>query len=111
MYTIKKTTISLTRGDTLKAQISITDSEGNPYELQEGDSVRFAMKKSYSDPDSEVLIVKNIPTDTLILTLEPNDTKELAFGSYVYDIQLVTASCEVDTFITKATLNITEEVY
>ena len=110
-YTVKKTAITLTRGDTFKAQISITDKDGNPYEIQEGDSVRFAMKKNYSDPDTEVLIVKDIPTDTLILTLLPADTKDLAFGTYVYDIQLTTAAGEIDTFITKASLTLTEEVY
>jgi hypothetical protein len=111
MYTVKKTTITLTRGDTLKAQIHITDKEGNPYEIQEGDEVRFAMKKNYSDPDTEVLIVKQVPTDTLILTLEPTDTKDLPFGTYVYDIQLTTAAGEIDTFIAKASLILTEEVY
>ena len=111
MYTVKKTSITLTRGDTFKAQISITDKEGNPYELQEGDSVRFAMKKSFEDADEDVLIVKQIPTDTLILTLNPEDTKNLPFGSYVYDIQLTSAAGEVDTFITKASLTLTEEVY
>ena len=111
MYTVKKTSITLTRGDTFKAQISITDKDGNPYEPQEGDSVRFAMKKNYNDPDSKVLIVKNIPMDTLILTLDPEDTKELPFGTYVYDIQLTTAAGEIDTFITKASLTLTEEVY
>ena len=110
-YTVKKTSITLTRGDTFKAQISMTDKDGNPYEIQEGDSVRFAMKKNYSDPDTEVLIVKDIPTDTLILTLLPEDTKELPFGTYVYDIQLTTALGEIDTFITKASLTLTEEVY
>lgn len=111
MYTVKKTSITLTRGDTFKAQISITDKDGNPYEIQEGDSVRFAMKKSYNDPDEEVLIVKQIPTDTLILTLEPEDTKDLKFGTYVYDIQLTSAAGEIDTFIAKASLTLTEEVY
>ena len=110
-YFIKKTTIILTRGDTLKAQISITNKDGTPYEPQEGDSVRFAMKKHYTDPDSEVLILKDIPMDTLILTLEPEDTKELDFGEYVYDIQLTTAAGEIDTFITNADLLLTAEVY
>lgn len=110
-YTIKKTTIFLTRGDTFKAQLSLTNEEGQPYEPQEGDVIRFACKKDYSDPDTEVLIVKEVPLDTLILTLEPSDTKELAFGNYVYDIQLTTAAGEVDTFITKGILTLTEEVY
>lgn len=111
MYTVKKTSIILTRGDTFKAQITITDKDGNPYEPQLGDTVRFAMKKNYNDPDTQVLIVKDIPIETLILTLEPADTKDLDFGTYVYDIQLTTANGDVDTFIAKASLTLTEEVY
>lgn len=107
-YSVKKTTITLTRGDTCKIQVSITNPGGTPYELQENDIVKFAMKKSYND--EEALIVKTIPNDTLILTLNPDDTKDLAFGSYVYDIELTKETGEVDTFITKAELKLTEEV-
>ena len=110
-YTVKKNAIMLTRGDTFKAEVTITDKDGNPYEPQPGDSVRFAVKKNYTDPDTDVLIVKTIPIDTMILLLEPSDTKELAFGNYVYDIQITTAAGEVDTFITKASFTLTEEVY
>ena len=41
-------------------------------------------------------------------------TKEhylLPFGKYVYDIELTKATGEVDTFITKAILKLTEEVH
>lgn len=110
-YSVKKTTITLTRGDTFKAQISLTDAESNPYEPVEGDSIRFAVKKDYKDPDREVLIVKNVPMDTLVLTLVPEDTKDMDFGEYVYDLQLTNAAGEVDTFIDKATFILTEEVY
>lgn len=108
-YSISGTTITLTRGDTLIAQISITDSEDNPYIPVEGDSVRFAMKSDYSDVNP--LIEKDIPIDTLKLVLEPEDTKKLPFGTYVYDIQLTKSTGEVDTFITKSKLKLTEEVH
>jgi hypothetical protein len=107
-YVIKKTTITLTRGDTLKAQITLTDAEGNPYEPAPGDVIRFAAKKNYSD--NSILINKKVPTDTMVLTLNPSDTKNLPYGDYVYDIQLTRSSGEVDTFITKGTLVLTEEV-
>ena len=110
-YSVKKTTITLTRGDTFKAQISLTDAEGNPYVPQEGDSIRFAVKKDYKDPDRKVLIVKEVPLDTMILTLDPEDTKEMDFGEYVYDIQLTNSAGEVDTFIDKSIFILTEEVY
>lgn len=107
-FSIVGTKITLTRGDTLKARISIYDQDKNEYTPREGDSIRFAMKRTYADV--EPLIVKEIPTDTMLLVLDPQDTKTLAFGKYVYDIQLTTASGDVDTFITKAQLHITEEV-
>ncbi len=107
-YNVSGTTITLTRGDTFMAQISITDSKGEPYVPVEGDSVRFAMKSAYTD--DEPLLLKDIPIDTLKLILAPEDTKCLSFGTYVYDIQLTKVTGEVDTFITKAKIKITEEV-
>ncbi len=62
-----------------------------------GDRVRFAMKQSYAS--SKVLIDKAIPTDTLILKLNPSDTKKYAFGTYVYDIEITFSNGDVDTFI------------
>ena len=107
-YKVSGTTNTLTRGDTFMAQVSITDSNVDPYVPSEGDSVRFAMKAKYTDEDT--LLVKDIPIDTLKLVLDPEDTKDLAFGTYVYDVQLTKASGEVDTFITTSKIKITEEV-
>ena len=113
---ISGTTIKMTRGDTLNVQVSILkDSE--PYAPQVGDSVRFALKRNkiksdrsgYADDDP--LILKDIPTDTLILTLDPEDTKQLPFDTYVYDIEITFADGAVDTFIDKATFKLTEEVH
>lgn len=56
------------------------------------------------------LLVKDIPIDTMRLTLNPEDTKDFDFGKYVYDIQLTKEDGTVDTFITKTTIKITEEV-
>ena len=108
MLKINGTTITLTRGDTLRASLEILDAEGNTYTPTQGDVIRFAMKKSYSD--STCLIEKQIPNDTLMLSLDPSDTKDLPFGSYVYDIEITFESGAVDTFIDKATFRISEEV-
>lgn len=67
------------------------------------------MKTDYED--GAPLLIKEIPVDTMILVIEPEDTKSLAFGKYVYDIELTKVTGEVDTFITKATLKLTEEVH
>lgn len=107
-YSVKGTTITLTRGDSFAADIQIMQPDGEPYTVDPGDQVRFAMKKSIKDEKCSV--IKEIPIDTLRLTLEPEDTKNLDFGNYVYDIQLTKSNGEVDTFITKSTLILTEEV-
>lgn len=108
-YNIRGTTINLTRGDTFIAAVSIINPETEePYVPEDGDSIRFAMKKKYTD--EEPLLVKDIPIDTQILTIESEDTKPFDFGEYVYDIQLTKADGYVCTFITKSIINLMEEV-
>lgn len=85
-YNITGTTITLTRGDTFEALVSATKRDGTQYIPVAGDTIRFAMKENYDDP--RPLLVKDIPIDTMMLTLEPQDTADLNFGKYVYDIQL-----------------------
>lgn len=113
---IDGTTIALTRGDTLAVQVVIK-RDGEPYSPEDGDQVRFALKhnKLKSDKsgyiDDDPLIVKDIPIDTLVLQLDPEDTRDLAFGTYVYDIEITFADGAVDTFIAKAKFKLTEEVH
>ena len=99
--------IELTRGDTLKIKINIFIND-EPYTPQEGDEVRFAMKRNYTDKNP--LILKEIPFGTMVLHLKPEDTKHLIFGrEYVYDIQITFANGDVRTFI-KGRIKITPEV-
>lgn len=115
MYTIDKTTISLTRGDSFFCEVGIYKN-GEVYTPQSGDSIRFALKpdvlnSSKTDYKAKTpLILKTIPTDTLILHLNPEDTKYLDFGDYVYDIQITFANGDVDTFIPESKFIITPEV-
>lgn len=108
MYSIKGTTITLTRGDTLNAKITIKNRDGTEYIPKEGDVVRFALNDTYGTDEPKIL--KVIPNDTLVLTLNPSDTKDLEFGKYVYDIQIANKDGDVDTFIAKAKCIISEEV-
>ncbi len=100
--------ISLTRGDTFKAVVEILNEDGTPYTPLPGDSVRFKMKANYNA--SEVKIEKEIPLDTLLLEIDPEDTKGLKMPSeYVYDIQITHINGDVDTFIDRGKFKITEE--
>lgn len=108
MVKIKKNVITMTRGDSLIAKITITDASGDEYIPDENDSIRFALKQSFHD--AEPLIVKAIPFDTLVLQLDPEDTKPLDIGEYRYDIEITLSNGVVDTFIPWAKFILTEEV-
>lgn len=118
-YKIEDTKVFLTRGDTFQATITIykDDTESEVYTPEEGDVIRFALKRSKMNSgnrefvDKTPLILKEIPIDTLILEIEPEDTKNLDFGTYTYDIELTTTDGIVSTFIADATLVLTPEVY
>lgn len=112
MVDVKGTTITITRGDDAAIEVQIIDSDGSIYEPAEGDSVRFALKKNYTD--SEPLLVIDIPISTMILRIRSEDTKQLESGPmrgrYKYDIELTRADGWVDTFIPRADFLVLEEV-
>ena len=104
MFDITKTEegydITLTRGDSLPLQLANLQKNNEPYTPDPEDSIRFAMKQKYKDPDEEVVLLKEISPDTLILNILPEDTKGLPMGkSYVYDIQITDKYGFVATFI------------
>lgn len=109
MLSISGTTITLTRGDSAKIALDLEYKNGDPYEPQAGDTIRFALKKTYSDILPPLLLI-NIPIDSLILHITAAESKQLAYGQYKYDIQITTANGDVDTFIDRATFIVTEEV-
>ena len=103
------TTITLTKGDTFKRTLILRDkTTGDPYIPIEGDVIRFAAKKRYQDEDC--LIYVDIPINTMLLHIRPEMTKNLAVGNYVYDMQITFANGDIDTFIDRAKLILTEEV-
>ena len=115
MHVIQSNKISLTRGDTLNCQVGIILDE-SPYSPTSGDVVKFYLKRSMMNPsktayaDSKPLIEKTIPNDTMILHLNPADTKSLPFGDYVYDCEITFANGDKDTFINNASFVLLPEV-
>lgn len=96
---VGKDTIYHTRGDSLYLFVRMTNKDdGTDYVPQEGDEIRFALKREYNDNEIP-LILKDIPYNTQILHLEPSDTKNLPYGKYVYDVQLTKPNGDVITFI------------
>lgn len=111
MVKIEDNVITITRGDTLETCVSISTASGDPYVPAEGDYIRFALKSNYRE--SEPLLIKQVPNDTLILRLETEETKQLSARRkpYVYDIELTTPDGTVTTFIANGSFYVLEEVY
>lgn len=109
MYSIDQKTnnITLVRGDYFACSISMIKGD-EPFVPTDG-TLRFAVKRKYTDDDAKVLIVKQVPLDTMLLELESADTKDLRFGEYVYDIEYTDPQGRPDTFI-RAKLILAEEV-
>ena len=114
MVEVNGNKITMTRGDTLRIKVDIT-VDGETYEPVNGDVVRFALKHDSLNStkteftDTEPLVLKTIPNETLVLELEPEDTKSLGFGKYAYDIQITFEDGTVDTFISDRVV-LTKEV-
>lgn len=97
--------IRMVRGDTVEFNVTASYKEdGSPYTLQEGDEIIFTLKKKSTDT---VPLIQKTGPDVIIT---PDDTSELSFGSYVYDVQLNFADGSVDTIVPKNTFEIMEEV-
>ena len=101
--------IRITRGDSLTVNIVLTDGDGYEYEPEQGDEVWFRVKKSAIATD--ILIEKQIDTETLVLELVESDTRNLAFGDYKYEVEVITAEQDHYTVIKNAPFIITEELH
>ena len=101
----------MTRGDTFVRTINLTKN-GEKYTPKEGDRIRFAMSKTYKDKKGYSLLVeKLIDNETLEWIIDSNDTKDLPYGKYVYDLQITYGDTGyIETFADKKRLTLTEEV-
>ena len=105
----KDNTIHLTRGDTARfslGRIVNTVTKTN-YTPTAEDTVTMTIKKTALDAAPCVQII--VPGGE-VLHIKPEDTKSMAFGKYVYDIQITMADGDVYTIIPPATFDLLKEV-
>ena len=96
MYNVFLNNISMHRGDDAEFNVVVTDNTGcGEYTLQDGDSLKFSMKKNMED--SGFVLTKNLNAEKLFIA--HNDTAGLDFGTYVYDIQITFANGRQQTII------------
>lgn len=81
----EKNGITLTRGDTASLTLTIKDAEEQSYDFSD-DVVKFGIKRSPFD--KECVIEKVVDSETGIIEFKPEDTEQLEFGDYLYDIEV-----------------------
>ena len=108
---VKGTDLTMIRGDSESITLTLKKDD-KVISFNDGDIIYFTVKQS---PDTEKImlqkIIKEFDEDgNCIIEIDPDDTKELAFRSYVYDIQLNQSNGKVTTIIPCSKLVISEEV-
>ena len=75
--------------------------------MESGDILYFTVKKTAKD--SDFLFQKSV-TGSNSIHIRPEDTADLSFGKYKYDVQLTTATGDVYTVIEPSTFEVMEEI-
>lgn len=100
--------VQLTRGDSARLSVTIRNDLGDGnYEVTPTDTLRLTIRKTVNDATPAV---QKTVTGTSKFYIKPEDTKDLSFGKYLYDVELTTASGDVYTVIVPTTFEILKEV-
>lgn len=108
MFKIEKNNkMTLTRGDSAFFDVSIETDSGEEYQVGQGDQLVMTVKASTMQacPDMELKL-----TGSASFEIEPEDTRKMRYGHYMYDIQLTTGSGDVFTIVGPAPFHLCEEV-
>ena len=109
MVKLNGNAIILTRGDSMQIQLALSKG-GNPFTPETDDVIKFSVSNVPKGKCGYVLLIsKTINNNTLVLELLPEDTATMAYGTYIYDLEITYADGKVDTFL-KGTITLTEEV-
>lgn len=100
MLDVQNEKVYLTRGDTAYLEIELITKSGENYTPAYGDKLYFRLKKSANK--GSLLLEKEVNINTLTLELSPEDTADLDFGTYCYEVELVTALGQHFTVIENA---------
>lgn len=107
-----KANISVDQGTTFSTQIDLTDENDDPIDLS-AYTANGQVRRWYSSSDPSATFVANTGTNTaagiLTLSLSANQTSNLEYGRYVYDVKLTDASNTI-TRIVEGIVTVTPRV-
>lgn len=95
MFYIEDDVMFLTKGDYGALALDLKDGEGEPYAMQEGDTVTLTIR---AEPTSESPVIAQVSAVIPRLVLVPEDTEGVAVGEYSADIQITMADGKRFTF-------------
>lgn len=105
--------LEFVRGDTKPLKFQIKDNNGNILKMDLDDELIFTIKKNYNT--KKIILQKKISDGSIhydsgyyFITLTHEDTANLKYSTYVYDIQLM--SGEIVVTLILGTITLTEEV-
>ena len=101
-------TMSMTRGDSESIRVRIAD-----HPFSEGHIIEMTVRKSVKKDKALYKKITEFEEDgSAIINIKPEDTSDLKFGKYMYDIQWTDSHGNVKTIVkpTSGNFNITEEV-
>lgn len=96
LYIDDEKNIHLTRGDSANITVIITDMDGETYEIKATDTVLFTVKINCN---TENIIIQKTIGVSGVISLLPEDTEDLKYGTYYYDVQLETQGGSVYTVL------------
>lgn len=105
------TNLSMIRGDTEAITVSCTDQDNIKIPFVPGDTVYFTVKLNTGTATKLISKVITVFTEgNAVIDIEPEDTKDLQYKVYKYDIQLVSQLGRVTTLVAPALFSIEPEI-
>lgn len=91
---VNKNELKIIRGTTNTINLTIIDDNGDVYNLKDGEKVIFGVKQNPENTDydiQKIITVESARDGNITIKLSPEDTQELPFGRYFFDIGIQTA--------------------
>ena len=102
---VNGTDISMIRGDSEEIRLNFSG-----YTLTPGEVVEMTVRKNVRSAEKSLYKkITDFQDNVALISIQPQDTSGLAFGDYVYDIQL-TYGGRVKTLVPPSTFTLEEEV-
>ena len=108
---IQGTNISMIRGDSQSIIVSVKDKDDNKVPLITGDMIYLTVKDSVNTEEKVLQkVVTQFEDGNATIEITPDDTNDIPFKTYVYDIQLNRVDGTVNTIIPPSNFTIGGEV-